>query len=69
MKKENIKMNLANAIQKSKYDLSTLAKQLGISQKQLESYANGENLPSVVIFANICKILNLDANKIINQKD
>ena len=64
MKNETIKLRLANALQESKYDLPTLAKQLGISQKQLESYAKGEKLPPVLIFANMCKILNWDANKI-----
>ena len=65
MEKELIKLQLATALQECKYDLPTLANQLGISQKQLESYTNGEKLPSVDVFANICKILNLDANKII----
>lgn len=67
MEKENYKIRLANAMQKSQYDLPTLAKQLGVSQQLLESYAKGEKLPPVVVFANICKILKLDANKIIKQ--
>ena len=65
MNKEKYKIRLANAIQKSQYDLPTLAKQLGISQKTLDNYANGKALPSIVVFANICKILELDPNDII----
>ena len=68
MEKEKLKMRLANAIQKCQCDIPTIAKQLGISQNQFEQYAKGEILPSVVVFANICKILNLDANKIIYEK-
>ncbi|MDE7191902.1 MAG: helix-turn-helix domain-containing protein [Clostridia bacterium] len=64
MKKEEYKERLANAIQKSQYDLPTLAKQIGISQKALNNYANGKTLPSIVVFANICKILELDPNEI-----
>ena len=67
MEKETLKIKLATAIQQSQYDTPTLAKQLGISQKLLESYARGEKLPSIVVFANICKILNLDANKIMKS--
>lgn len=68
MEKENIKINLATAIQKSHYDLSALAHQLGISQTLLDDYVKGKKLPSVVIFANICKILNLDTNEILGNK-
>lgn len=68
MKKEKIKIRLANAIQKLQYDLPSLAKQLGISQKRLESYVKGEKLPPVVIFANMCKILSLDTNEILDIK-
>ena len=68
MEKENIKINLATAILKSHYDLSTLAHQLGISQTLLDDYVKGKKLPSVVIFANICKILNLDTNEILGNK-
>ncbi|MDE5755540.1 MAG: helix-turn-helix domain-containing protein [Clostridia bacterium] len=67
MEKETIKIRFANAIQKIQFDLPTLAKQLGISQKLLESYVKGEKLPPVVVFANICEILDLDANKVMNQ--
>ena len=68
MEKDELKMKLANAIQKCQCDIPTIAKQLGISQKQFEKYAKGEILPPVVVFANICKILNLDANEIIYKK-
>ena len=42
MKKEEYKIRLANAIQQSQYDIPTLAKQLGISQKTLNNYAQTE---------------------------
>ena len=67
MEKETLKIKLANALQQSQYDIPTLAKQLGISQKVLESYVKGEKLPSIVVFANICKILNLDAAEIVKR--
>lgn len=69
MKKEIYKERLANAIQQSQYDIPTLAKRLGISQKTLNNYANGNTLPSIVTFANICKILELDPNDIIKRMD
>ncbi|MDE6869235.1 MAG: helix-turn-helix domain-containing protein [Clostridia bacterium] len=69
MEKEKLKMRLVNALQKSHYDLPTLAKQLGISQKQLNNYVNGKTLPPIVVFANMCKILELDPNEIIKKKD
>ena len=61
----NIKTRLANEIQKRQFDLTTLSKQLGISQRQLENYISGKTLPRLDVFANICKILDLDINQII----
>ncbi|MDE6471892.1 MAG: helix-turn-helix domain-containing protein [Clostridia bacterium] len=61
-----LKINrLAEAIQNCNCDIPKLAKQLGISQKRLENYASGKTLPPIEVFANICKILDLDVNKII----
>lgn len=65
---EDIRKNLIKAIKTSKITQIELASKLNIKQPNIAKYLSGENMPSLKIFANICKILNLDANEILNIK-
>lgn len=42
-----------------------LAKMIGVYQKDISRWENGERLPSLEIFAEICKALNVSADLIL----
>ena len=46
----------------------SIADELGVSQQMISSYLNGKKVPPVEIFANLCRILDLDANDILCLK-
>jgi len=50
---------------------TALAKKLGIKQPTIAQYLSGRAMPALDTFANICKLLDLDANEIlcINEKE
>lgn len=50
---------------------TALAKKLGIKQQNISQYIKGQTFPALDTFANICKLLDLDANEIlcINEKE
>lgn len=45
-----------------------IADELGVSQQMISSYLNGKKVPPVETFANLCRILDLDANDILCLK-
>jgi len=63
---EEIRNNLIEAIKLSGKSQSEIAKQLNIRQQSVAKYIAGINMPSLDTFANLCVILDLDANEILN---
>ena len=63
-----IQEKLANAINLSGITQSEIARQLGISHTQISCYVHGKKFPAVDTLANLCKILDLDANEILCVK-
>lgn len=62
---EQIRNELQNAIKQSGKTQTELAKALGIRQQQISCYLKGQKMPALDTFANLCKVLNLDANEIL----
>ena len=64
---EQIQKRIAEAIQQSGMTQTAIAKAIGVSQQVISSYVNGQKLPALDTLANLCKLLDLDANYILCQ--
>ena len=62
---EQIHEKLAEELKLSKLSQSELARRLNISQSNISHYIKGDKMPSLDTFANLCAILDLDANEIL----
>lgn len=60
-----IQKRLATAIQQSGKTQAEIAKQLQVTQPNISHYIKGDKMPSLDTFANLCVILDLDANEIL----
>lgn len=63
-----IQQQLATAIKQSGITQTELAKRLGISQQTISHYIKGDKMPALDTLANLCVILDLDANEILCVK-
>lgn len=61
---EMIRERLIESIRQSGYTQTELARRLGIKQSQISCYVHGKKLPALDTLANLCKILDADANYI-----
>ena len=64
---EQIQKRLAEIIKQSGMTQNELAKKIGIKQQQISCYINGQKMPALDTLANLCKILDVDANYILCQ--
>lgn len=62
---ETIRNNLIDAIKTSGMTQTEIAKKLKIRQPSVANYLSGKTMPSLDTFANLCVILDLDANEIL----
>ena len=62
-----IQSRLIEVIKQSGMSQTELARQLGIKQPTVGQYLSGRALPALDTFANLCKILDVDANYILCQ--
>lgn len=62
---EQIQKRLAEAIQQSGLTQSELARRLGIRQQTVSHYMHGSKMPALDTFANLCVVLDVDANDIL----
>ena len=65
---EQIRKRLAEAIKESGMSQTELAKKLGVSQPTVANYLRGKILPALDTLANLCIILDIDANDILGTK-
>ncbi len=65
---EDIRNNLIEAIKISGMSQTEIAKKLNVKQPSIAKYLSGRAMPSLDTFANLCVILDLDANEILNIK-
>ncbi len=61
----DIRKRLAEAIKQSGLTQQAIADKLGIKQPTVAEYVKGKSLPAFDTFANLCVILDLDANDIL----
>ena len=60
-----IQIKLAEAITLSGKSQTEIANEMSIRPTQICSYVKGRKMPAIDTLANLCKILDLDANEIL----
>ncbi len=65
---EQIQKRIVEEIKRSGISQTELARKIGVSQQAISSYLNGRKLPALNTLANLCKLLDLDANYILCQE-
>lgn len=63
-----IQLRITEEIKTSKRTQTEIAKELNVTQSTIAHYVKGDIAPSLDTFANLCKILDLDANEILCLK-
>lgn len=61
----NIGENIKKARKKAKVTQVEMAEKLGVYQKDISRWENGEYTPSLETFAEICRILNASADELL----
>lgn len=69
IEEEEIHEWLVDAIVTSNMKQREIAKEIGLVQQSIAQYISGRALPSLKTFANLCIVLNLDANEILGIND
>ena len=62
---EQIRAKIKEALQQSNMSQTELSKRLGIKQQQISCYLHEQKLPALDTLANLCVVLDLDANEIL----
>ena len=62
---EQIQKKLSYEIKHSNLSQSEIARRLGVRHTQISCYVHGKKMPALDTFANLCEILDLDANEIL----
>ena len=62
-----IQKRLSETIKQSGMTQTAIANALGIRPTQISSYVNGRKMPALDTLANLCKVLDIDANYILCQ--
>ncbi len=65
---EKIQENLSKAIQESLLTQREIANKIGVKHNQITYYKQGKKMPALDTFANLCNVLDLDANEILGIK-
>lgn len=60
-----IHQKLAEALRCSGLTQTEVARRLGVTQQSISHYIKGDKMPSLDTLANLCVILDLDANEIL----
>ncbi len=64
-----IRKKVIEAIKQSGLTQKELARYLGIGQQTISEYIHGKSMPALDTLANLCAILDLDANEILCLND
>ncbi len=62
---EQIRIKLISAIRNSGMTQTAIAQRLGIGQSSVQQYLSGRAMPAIDTLANLCDVLDLDANDIL----
>lgn len=64
-----IQEKLIEALKSGNITQTELANKIGVKQSQISCYLHGKKLPALETFANICAVLDLDANEILSVSE
>lgn len=64
-----IQKRVALAIRESGLPNAVIAQRLSVSQQAISNYKHAKKLPSLDIFANLCAVLDVDANYVLCLTD
>lgn len=64
---QEIQVRIAEAIRQSGLTQKSIADKLKIKQQTVQQYVSGRSMPALDTLANLCKILDVDANYILCQ--
>ena len=62
---EDIREKLIDAIKRSGKTYTSIAKEIGVSQQTISQYVHYGAMPALDTLANLCIVLDLDANDIL----
>ncbi|MBQ7770202.1 MAG: helix-turn-helix transcriptional regulator [Clostridia bacterium] len=65
---EEIRERLITAIQQSNLTQTEIAKKIGVCQQAIGQYLHQKKMPALDTFANLCVVLDVDANEILGIK-
>lgn len=60
-----IRAKLQEAIKQSGLSQTEIANKIGVGQQTVSEYLHGKSMPALDTFANLCAVLDLDANEIL----
>lgn len=60
-----IREKLIDAINRSGKTYTQIAREIGVTQQTVSQYIHNNKMPALDTFANLCKVLDLDANDIL----
>ncbi|MCM1306062.1 MAG: helix-turn-helix domain-containing protein [Bacteroides sp.] len=66
---EQIRKNLIEAITSSGLTQSEIAKKLNLSHQTVNQYVKGKSMPALDTFANLCSLLDVEADYILGLID
>lgn len=61
----NIRIKIIEAIKQSGLSQTEIANKIGVGQQTVSEYLRGKSMPALDTFANLCAVLDLDANEIL----
>ena len=61
----DIQKKLAEEIKRSGLTQTEIANRIGVKHQQISCYVKGTKMPALDTFANLCKVLDIDANDIL----
>ena len=64
---QSIQLRIAEVISQSGMTQIAIAEKLNIRQQTIQQYVSGRAMPSLETLANLCKLLDVDANYILCQ--
>lgn len=62
---EQIQKKLIDELKLSNMTQEQLAKEVGVKRQQISCYLHGKKMPAIDTLANLCKVLNIDANDLL----
>ncbi len=62
---DKIREKIIEAVNQSGLTKTEIARRLNVNPTQITSYTHGRKMPALDTFANLCSVLDLDANEIL----